>query len=106
MPSPSSFVTGGHSVTIVAYDDATRRFKFKNSWSTRFGVGGYGFLPYDYVAGYTPDAPRRKLLSDCWTVDSIEFENDHVILRGVSAPEGVEPFEMSIIDPAPPGSED
>ncbi|KAJ9641966.1 hypothetical protein H2201_004500 [Coniosporium apollinis] len=29
MPSPSSFVTGGHSVTIVAYDDATRRFKFK-----------------------------------------------------------------------------
>ncbi|KFY47730.1 hypothetical protein V496_10475 [Pseudogymnoascus sp. VKM F-4515 (FW-2607)] len=106
MPTASSYNTGGHSVTIVGYDDATRKFKFKNSWSTTFGEGGYGFLPYAYVAGYGPDLPRRKLVSDCWTIHSIEFESDQVILQGEATPEGMEPFNLGIINPSTPGSDD
>lgn len=106
MPTPSSYRTGGHSVTIVAYDDGTRKFKFKNSWSARFGVRGYGFLPYGYVSGYTPDRPRTKLVSDCWTIVSIEYESDHVVLSDQNAPEGAENFDLEAIDPAATGIDD
>ena len=40
---------GGHAVVIVGYDDATREFKFVNSWDTDWGVNGYGYLSYSYV---------------------------------------------------------
>ncbi|KAF2272968.1 cysteine proteinase [Westerdykella ornata] len=106
MPTASSYRTGGHSVAIVAYHDGTRQFKFKNSWTTSFGERGYGFLPYDYVTGYTPDRPRSKLVSDCWTIVSIEYESDYVILSDQNAPEGVEHFDMGIINPALAGSDD
>lgn len=96
MPTSSSYRTGGHSVTIVAYDDTTQYFKFKNSWSSSFGARGYGFLPYAFVAGSTPDAPRTRLVSDCWTIESIEFEGDHVILKGANAPEGVDHFDLGV----------
>ena len=42
-----------HTIAIYGYDDATRRFYFKNSWGTRFGKTGpkpgYGTIPYRYL---------------------------------------------------------
>ena len=36
---------GYHAITIVAYDDATERFRFANSWGTNsFGDAGFGTL--------------------------------------------------------------
>jgi C1A family cysteine protease len=49
MPSLSDSVAGGHCVIVVGYDNATRRFKFQNSWGTKWGTRGFGTIPYDYL---------------------------------------------------------
>jgi hypothetical protein len=49
MPGQNESLQGGHALLCVGYDDATQRFKFKNSWSTQWGAQGYGFLPYNYM---------------------------------------------------------
>ena len=43
---------GGHAVTIVGYDDDRfgGAFKIINSWGTRFGDGGFFWLPYSALA--------------------------------------------------------
>lgn len=46
---------GGHCVLIVGYDDdyvignSKGAFLIKNSWSAKWGKGGLGRLPYDYL---------------------------------------------------------
>lgn len=42
---------GGHAMTIVGYDDARFGGSFRaiNSWGTRWGDGGYVWLPYDFA---------------------------------------------------------
>lgn len=61
VPKAGERPVGGHDVLIVGYDDATQLYKFANSWGTRWGAAGYGFLPYQYVH-------HPKLASDFWTV--------------------------------------
>lgn len=48
-PSSRDRFLGGHDVAIVAYDDATQRFTFKNSWGEDWGKGGYGEIDYRYA---------------------------------------------------------
>ncbi len=45
---------GNHAICIVGYDDATSRFKFKNSWGS-WGDHGYGYLTYGYMERYSFD---------------------------------------------------
>ena len=40
---------GGHAMTAVGYDIAQRRILVKNSFGTRWGMRGYGWLPFEYV---------------------------------------------------------
>jgi hypothetical protein len=40
---------GRHAVCIIGYDDAKGAFRFINSWSQWWGVGGYGWIDYDLV---------------------------------------------------------
>jgi len=83
-------VVGGHAVLVVGYDDAleiprpTARgpgsrstlgaFRIRNSWSTRWGEEGDGWLPYEYLL--------RGHARDCWTmlqdrwVDTGRFQLD------------------------------
>lgn len=61
MPKAGERPVGGHDVLIVGYSDETQLYKFRNSWGTRWGAAGYGFLPYQY-------AHHPKLASDFWTV--------------------------------------
>jgi len=65
IPMPSGGTLGGHAVLAVGYDDATQRFTFRNSWGSKWGKGGYGFMPYSYLQ----DA---NLSDDFWTVRMIE----------------------------------
>jgi len=60
MPKPGDKIVGGHAICIVGYDDHKKMFKFKNSWSPRWGDCGYGYLPYDYVMNYMVDAWSAK----------------------------------------------
>jgi len=55
---------GGHAIVLCGYDDATERFKFRNSWGTQWGQQGYGYLPYDYVT-------NSKLSSDFWIIHAV-----------------------------------
>lgn len=63
MPQSGEAYVGGHAICVVGYDDAKSWFKFKNSWGTGWGDGGYGYLSYDYVNTYILDAwsARDKL---------------------------------------------
>ncbi len=82
-PLPGESKVGGHAVVAAGYDDAkqiananggqptTGAILIRNSWSTRWGQLGYGWLPYDYVL--------RSLAVDWWSlvtsswVDSNQF---------------------------------
>ncbi len=39
-----------HAIYLCGYDDLTKNFIFVNSWSDKWGNGGFGLLPYSYVA--------------------------------------------------------
>ena len=92
---------GGHSVVAVGYDDykviknadddeTTGALLIRNSWGSRWGEGGYGWLPYEYVL--------RGLTADWWSLLSSEWFDteqfglgggdwtDNVGNRDVSAP--------------------
>jgi C1A family cysteine protease len=59
-PASGERIVGGHAILFVGYDDSTRLVKFKNSWSEKWGKGGYGFLPYVFF--------ERRLADDLWQV--------------------------------------
>ena len=48
---------GGHAIVLVGYNDSVQYFKFQNSWSTKWGDKGYGYIPYSYIlnTGLTRD---------------------------------------------------
>ena len=37
----------GHAIVLVGYDDETRLFEFRNSWSELWGNKGYAYFTYD-----------------------------------------------------------
>ena len=61
MPSAGEAPLGGHAIMLVGYDDASKRFFWRNSWGDNWGNQGYGTIPYAYVTN--PD-----LASDFWTI--------------------------------------
>lgn len=71
-PCPSEKRVGGHAIVAVGYDDkmkiknppcgkeTTGALLIRNSWGTRWGDRGYGWLPYDYVL--------KGLAVDFWAI--------------------------------------
>lgn len=55
MPIDDSKVLGGHAILLCGYDDEKQLIEFKNSWSDRWGDGGFGYLPYQYIKKYCID---------------------------------------------------
>jgi C1A family cysteine protease len=53
--NPNEFF-GGHAIACVGFSDAKRLVKFKNSWSSKWGRQGYGYISYDYINKYMWDA--------------------------------------------------
>lgn len=37
---------GGHATSIIGYNDNKAAFLLRNSWGTRWGAGGYTWIPY------------------------------------------------------------
>jgi len=70
-PKPGDAVEGGHAVVAVGYDDQKKIDKdtgailIRNSWSTEWGVAGYGWLPYSYV--------EAGLAVDFWSLIESKF---------------------------------
>ena len=77
---------GGHSVVAVGYDDykviknaddeeTTGALLIRNSWGSRWGEGGYGWLPYEYVL--------KGLTADWWSLLNSEwFDTEQFGLGG------------------------
>lgn len=59
VPDPQGFMDrllGGHDVLIVGYDDATRHWKFRNSWGEEWGnPGGYGQISFKFSMNWAGD---------------------------------------------------
>lgn len=52
IPNPSKTeknTGGGHAMTIVGYDIPKKLLLVKNSYGTKWGDSGYGWLPFDYA---------------------------------------------------------
>ncbi len=49
-PKAGETLIGTHAVMAVGYDDAARHFIIRNSWGPGWGLQGYFYLPYDYMA--------------------------------------------------------
>jgi C1A family cysteine protease len=64
-PSDSPFI-GAHAVAIVGCDPDADRFRFANSWGTRWGDGGFG-----RVARATLERVVAK--DDIWAIDATLF---------------------------------
>ncbi|HWE98113.1 MAG TPA: C1 family peptidase [Tepidisphaeraceae bacterium] len=63
-PRPRDRKLGGHAVLAVGYDDNhfgndKGALVIRNSWGSRWGKGGYGYVPYEYGKG--------ALAVDFWT---------------------------------------
>ncbi len=63
LPGPDEQLQGGHAVDLVGYDDSKKAFLVRNSWGTSWGLQGYFWMVYDYVA-------NTQLASDFWVVQS------------------------------------
>lgn len=65
MPGRDETLLGGHAVLAVGYDDATKRFRVRNSWSTDWGMNGYFTIPYPYLLD-------ENLSDDFWQISLVE----------------------------------
>lgn len=65
MPKRGEQMLGGHAPMAVGYNDATQMLLVRNSWSALWGLAGYFWMPYAFAA-------QAKLVSDCWTIRSVE----------------------------------
>uniref|UniRef100_A0A6C0KGS6 Peptidase C1A papain C-terminal domain-containing protein n=1 Tax=viral metagenome TaxID=1070528 RepID=A0A6C0KGS6_9ZZZZ len=65
MPSSSETCNGGHAVVCVGYDDEKQVWIMRNSWGSKWGDGGYFYLPYAYLLS-------DDLATDLWCVTKME----------------------------------
>ena len=80
IPLQNDEMIGAHGVSIVGYDDTKKLFKFKNSWGTRWGDQGYGYLPYEYYL--------KGDMYDVWSIYQEEIDN---VNTGVPITNGLAP---------------
>jgi len=45
----SGISRGNHAICLIGYDDNKNAFKFINSWGTKWGLNGYGYISYSIV---------------------------------------------------------
>jgi C1A family cysteine protease len=55
---------GGNATMVLGYDDKNRMFLVRNSWSPKWGIDGYCWIPYDYLTN--PD-----LAADFWAIQAV-----------------------------------
>ena len=72
LPKANERLQGGHAVSLFGFDDSLKTadgvgaFLVRNSWGTGWGIGGYFWMSYQYVA-------TTSLSSDFWTITASPF---------------------------------
>lgn len=64
LPAAGEALVGGHAVLGVGYDDVSRVFIVRNSWSDAWGIQGYFTMPYAYLND-------SDLASDFWVLEQM-----------------------------------
>ncbi|XWV26472.1 cathepsin B, cystein protease [Tupanvirus soda lake] len=64
MPKEGEKILGGHAVCGVGFDDTKQCFIIKNSWGPKWGLNGYFYMPYNYVAD-------TNLADDFWVIQQV-----------------------------------
>ena len=64
LPKNSESLLGGHALLVLGYRDIDLHFIVRNSWGTKFGDGGYIYLPYAYLQD-------DGLASDFWCIQAV-----------------------------------
>jgi GNAT superfamily N-acetyltransferase len=89
-PAEGDEIIGSHAISIFAYDDMKRRFKFANSWGENWGNKGYGTLPYEFFdhslveawvadgTGQPPGQPTTGIAEISWAVQDFAERVFHV----------------------------
>jgi C1A family cysteine protease len=80
-PGEDEQYLGDHAMVIVGYDDRKRMvnpidkkvtlgaFRIRNSWSTAWGDGGYGWMPYEYLT----NEACGPYMDDLWVILQLEL---------------------------------
>jgi len=55
-PDNPDFIDGNHAIVLVGYDEAGKRFLFRNSWGEDWGDRGHAHIAYEFIANYALDA--------------------------------------------------
>ena len=53
---PNAVTVGWHSFTLVGYDERRQAFKLINSWGTKWGDNGYGWISYEALGSRSSNA--------------------------------------------------
>ncbi len=64
LPEPREAVITYHAVVGVGYDDEKRHILVRNSWGPSWGIGGYFWMPYEYIL-------RPEVTADFWTIRGV-----------------------------------
>lgn len=56
----------GHAVSVVGFDESRSAFQWRNTWGTRYGDGGYAWMPYEFARNpnFTFDAVRLNRIGE------------------------------------------
>lgn len=65
MPLANESQVGGHAVLVVGYDQNQKMFLVRNSWGQTWGLGGYFWIPFEYLT-------TTDLADDRWTIRLVE----------------------------------
>jgi hypothetical protein len=66
VPQPGESLLDGHAFLVVGYQESavgSGVLIIRNSWGEGWGDGGYGYLPYGYLQGQSPEA---------WIIERVE----------------------------------
>ena len=85
MPKSNEKVLGGHAVCCVGFDDNKKCFIVKNSWGANWGLNGYFYMPYKYMADLdlTDDFWVIKQVTNPTTIPNFSPEDIHPDARNL-----------------------
>jgi hypothetical protein len=89
IPKGNGQVIGGHAILLVGYDDSKQLFKFKNSWGSKWGDNGYGYLPYEYYL--------KGDMFDLWTIYKSELQDIKSVGLDIVKPSVKNPDKDAVI---------
>lgn len=64
IPEPREEIITWHAVLAVGYDDHRKQVLVRNSWGENWGLGGYFWMPYEYI-------DRPEVTADFWTISGV-----------------------------------